>query len=675
MRLSNAQISHPGRSLILLRKEDADNLSLRAVYYKFEKENYSTGRDRHSESYGTGSLADLEDDGSAIYPQPFEVAGSEIVIPRAPICVPMSHAQMVAPNMSSMQPSSTLSHGFVPDGFCGSSTQSQFQSEIGNQRSTAPGSLDTGARQPQDMKKFRNHEPKQQKVPYTPEQVIVEQNLRDAGVLPSHSGGRTRHRARPKEESGGATQSHRLRKLPSLSSFLAKKNNVFKPRANQVPPLANRESRHGSSRGTISSHGAPSTQYRRDSGYYSTSSRGATSTLYSGDSLMLQGEPLIEIQGPYRVDCQTLHEPKFPGECDRMIPCNKCRYSNVHNLGWISSCLMLNEFKDELRVEHYHYNFKALDAAGNSALHYAAASGASYAHLKALILAGVPPCQQNTAKQNFLHCLPPYDTRSNDWDPNYFEVSLMELLDVLEQKDVFGQQDNHGQTVLHALTLHIIDPEMRKQIITKFTRSGFPPIVLDRFGSYATPNDPSWWTEIIDFPSDSVEDTASTSPLHPEASGAEWEGNLYDPIVQAYGNPQSFDRKSKDTILHVLSRVNVELSRSIQSSDVIKYIRDFVTKGANRNWHNAEGQTPLTAFISNKDLRGSETGATMAKYLDVLLLKESESVQLNEFNIDMMNRRGATALYEAAIRGQAHSVRSLIEAGANVNARLSKFDR
>jgi ankyrin repeat protein len=587
----------------------------------------------------------------------------------------MSDTQMVAANMSNMQLSSTLSHGFVPDSFCGSLSQSQFQSEIGDQSTTAPGSLDTDGRQPQDTKKFRNREPKEQKVPCSPEQNFTEENQHDAGVLFSNSGGRTRHRVRPKEETGSTTQSHRLKSFSSLSSFLAKKNNVFKSRANQISPLANRESGRCSSRGTISSYGATSTRTRRDSGYYSTSSRGTSSTLYSGDSFMSLGEPLTEIQGPYRIECQTPHEPKFPGECDGMQPCNKCRYSNVHNLGWISGSLMLNEFKDELRIEGHYYNFKALDAAGNSALHYAAASGASYGHLKALILAGVPPSQQNSAKQNFLHCLPPYDTRSNNWDPNYFEVSLMELLDLLEQKDVFGQQDNHGQTVLHALTLHIIDPELKKQIITKFTQSGFPPIVLDRFGSLAIPKDPSWWTEIIDFPRNPAEDTVSPSSLYLEELGTEWEDNIYDPIIQAYKNPESFNRKTKDTILHVLSRVNVELSGSIKSSDVIKYIRDFVANGANRNWHNAEGQTPLTAFVSNKDSRGSETGATMTKYLEVLLSKKSESVQHNEFNIDMMNRRGATALYEAAIRGQAHSVRSLIEAGANVNARLSKPEK
>jgi ankyrin repeat protein len=645
---------------------------LRSVYYKFEKENYSTGHDRHPESNCAGSPADVEAGGPTTYPQPFTVAVSERVVPRAPICVPTGHTQMAALNVSSMQTSSTLSHGFVHDCRYGSSTPSQIQSETGGQRLTAPGSLVTGLPL-ESSKKCRNRESKQQKLPCVPEQDFIERNLRDASVVLRHSGGRTRHRIRPKEDTGGTTESHRLKKLTSFTSFLPKKNNVSKPWANQVSPLANRDSGHYSSHGTISSRGVPSTQYLRDSGYYSTGSRGAPSTLYSIDSMTSQGEPLTEIRGPYRVDCHTPHEPKFPSEYRRMKPCNACRYSNIHNLAWISSCLTLNKFEGELRIERL-YDFEALDAAENSALHYAAASGASYAHLKALILAGVPPHQQNTSKQNFLHCLPPYDIGADDWDPNYFNVNLIGLLELLEPKDIFGQQDNDGQTVLHVLTLHITNPEVRKQIIGKFTQSGFPPIVLDRFGGYATSNDPPWWTETIDFPSDPAHDTVSTSSPDLEVLGTEWEDNPYDPIIQAYGNPHSFDRKTKDTILHALSRVNVEACGSIQSSDMIKYLHDFVTKGVNRNWHNAEGQTPLTAFIYNKDLRGSETGATMAKYIDVILWKDCEPFRNNEINVDMMNRRGATALYEAAIRGQAHSVRSLIEAGANVNARLSMPD-
>lgn len=90
----------------------------------------------------------------------------------------------------------------------------------------------------------------------------------------------------------------------------------------------------------------------------------------------------------------------------------------------------------------------------------------------------------------------------------------------------------------------------------------------------------------------------------------------------------------------------------------------------NLNWHNRDGHHPMSAFICNQNLRGNETGATLAKYIEYLLWKDDKHRDRNFINVDMMNRRGATALYEAAIRAQSLSVHSLIEAGANVNACL-----
>ena len=62
----------------------------------------------------------------------------------------------------------------------------------------------------------------------------------------------------------------------------------------------------------------------------------------------------------------------------------------------------------------------------------------------------------------------------------------------------------------------------------------------------------------------------------------------------------------------------------------------------------------------------------MAKYIDILLWKGGKHGDRNDINVNMMSRNGATALHEAAIQAQSDTVRSLIEAGANVNARLSK---
>lgn len=137
---------------------------------------------------------------------------------------------------------------------------------------------------------------------------------------------------------------------------------------------------------------------------------------------------------------------------------------------------------------------------------------------------------------------------------------------------------------------------------------------------------------------------------------------------------------TKDGALHALSRVNMEDEEaSSQRINILQYLKDFVSKGVNLNHHNRDGDHPLSAFICNRNQRtedqGIETGPTTAKFLEVLLWKNGKrgtSSDLNNINVDMMNRRGATALYEAATRAQPESVRSLIEAGANVNARLSK---
>jgi len=108
---------------------------------------------------------------------------------------------------------------------------------------------------------------------------------------------------------------------------------------------------------------------------------------------------------------------------------------------------------------------------------------------------------------------------------------------------------------------------------------------------------------------------------------------------------------------------------------MIKRLRYFITKGVNLNWHNNEGQTPLIAFICNQKLRGDETGATLAKYVDTFVWKgdkwkAGKHGDRNNINIDMMNRRGATALHEASVGAHFAVVCTLIQAGANVNARL-----
>jgi ankyrin repeat protein len=105
---------------------------------------------------------------------------------------------------------------------------------------------------------------------------------------------------------------------------------------------------------------------------------------------------------------------------------------------------------------------QALDKAGNSALHYAAISGASHAHLKILIEAGVPIYEQNTANETFLHCLRRRDAGTESDSLDCYQHGLVSLLESIDLKKIFGQQDNNGRTILHTFASHIMEPQLRE---------------------------------------------------------------------------------------------------------------------------------------------------------------------------------------------------------------------
>jgi hypothetical protein len=174
---------------------------------------------------------------------------------------------------------------------------------------------------------------------------------------------------------------------------------------------------------------------------------------------------------------------------------------------------------------------------------------------------------------------------------------------------------------------------------------------------------------------DTIFDTSSSSTLSLEQSDVpEFGDNAYHTIAEAYNKPHSFDNNTRDTILHSLAKLNTESGGIVHTKDIIQFLRHFVTEGVNLNWHNRDGHHPLSAFICYKGRRGSETGATLVEYLDALLWKDGKTGELNNINVNMVNGRGATALYEAAVRGEWESVQSLIRARANVNARLCRSD-
>jgi ankyrin repeat protein len=144
----------------------------------------------------------------------------------------------------------------------------------------------------------------------------------------------------------------------------------------------------------------------------------------------------------------------------------------------------------------------------------------------------------------------------------------------------------------------------------------------------------------------------------------------YEILGHALSDRSSYvDPETGDNVLHALAKLKLP-----EKGSLLQKVKHFASKNVDLNLHNRDRHSPLAAFIQERPCLGpenEETGATLSKYLDALLWKDTRHRVPNRINVNMRNRAGATALYYAAIRARPDSVRSLIEAGANVNARLN----
>lgn len=152
-------------------------------------------------------------------------------------------------------------------------------------------------------------------------------------------------------------------------------------------------------------------------------------------------------------------------------------------------------------------------------------------------------------------------------------------------------------------------------------------------------------------------------------------------VLQARHQPTYVDQ-SNDNVLHALSRLKAGndtlLNLGFTASDpstqrqgklILMSLEYFIPRGVDLNLHNRDGCFPLKAFICERPRGEEETGATLSKYLDAILWRDSKARIPNNVNVNLKDREGATALHAAAIRGRPDSVRTLIEAGGNVNAK------
>lgn len=455
MMLSSPIISNRGKHLIysLRRNDMPTDHSQRAVYYIFKRQGYSTGHDRWPESQYAGSPKDSEAGDPSKLPQPFSAAWDEGNIPRAEICVPLQADTTRTSTLPDTyvrnddylsQPASQCERvseenwestsSFDPIGFA--EEASLADSEVLSSDGTP--SIDCASDRAYGNKR-RNFSDAQE----MHEQAM--QHLRQPGPRVNiqqqqHGGGRRKYPDRMKDGLGHTKNYLRFKKLRSL--LLA-----------NPPPMA---------------HTIQEPLFADDDSGYHTGR--ATSSTHYTESVISEVESLSEFSN--RVICNIEHLPPFPLPDNDIQRCSTCGFSQIHHLAWVGRDLGLAEFKAGLPKDR---SLCALDAAGNSALHYAAASGASYAHLKALLDAGVPRDQRNTANQNFLHCLRPGNLCHDGLGLDCFGVSLLELLSLLvEPRDFLTQQDNDGKTVLHALALHMNKPRDRL-LIFKYVISRFAP--------------------------------------------------------------------------------------------------------------------------------------------------------------------------------------------------------
>jgi hypothetical protein len=235
-----------------------------------------------------------------------------------------------------------------------------------------------------------------------------------------------------------------------------------------------------------------------------------------------------------------------------------------------------------------------------------------------------------------------------------------------------------------------------------FDDAGNRSAVLDRFGR--TPHDivPLHYDchgQVIDaVPANSFHKTKESARVPGEMTTRESSGfadwrlrnvkqfKSQEVVVYARRYPAYVDAETGDNALHALSKLKSSNDTLLQlehfssrdtrvdlhkreGHQILLNLEYFLSKGIDLNLHNRDGSHPLKSYICDRPPEENETGATISKYLDTLLWKNCSERVSNDINVNMKDSEGAIALHSAAACGRPDAVRSLIAAGANVNAR------
>ncbi|KAH8647062.1 hypothetical protein BGZ60DRAFT_438046 [Tricladium varicosporioides] len=342
----------------------------------------------------------------------------------------------------------------------------------------------------------------------------------------------------------------------------------------------------------------------------------------------------------------------------REVPtCHHCGYSAIHNLSWSAQYHKLEVFKSELLLDSK-YDLVAIDSVGNCALHYAAAGGAKIEYICALIRAGIDPRRINTAGESFLHCLTPcFKQKEHDFETKIFptfKITLINLLNDLSRRcsGFFKWRDNGGRRALDAFVSRITEYDIKSQITQTLSDAGYA-VVMEGIQQSSQ----VCLQSLLNF---NLKESFNFNTIKQQLA--------MQVAHYASNDPSYIHPTTGDNILHALARFRLP-DPAIHATS----IRHFASLDVDLNRRNEDYDVPLSVLTKEPPIQEAaeeETGATISKYIDAILWVDPQKRVPSQANVNMRDREGLTPLYYSAMNARPDSVRSLIEAGANVNARL-----
>lgn len=302
-----------------------------------------------------------------------------------------------------------------------------------------------------------------------------------------------------------------------------------------------------------------------------------------------------------------------------------------------------------------------LDRFGNTSLHIAAACGAKYCQLQALIIENIDVNALNTARQTFMHVLNPDSLGPEEM------VSLRAQLH--QKRFKFYQRDVEGRLFLDVLTYRKMDP-------LDFARCWLQPLIRD-MGS-TTPyisnykqvkkifhesggDDDQWkilgWAEppwadhnASGFFGYFPHSNEVLKPPEPESHTLTEGENYTDRSGRGYVDTAAEDNPEPSN--------PGELQQQTSNGSHLDFVKHLLSVGVDVNGHDETGVTPLMAQLY------------CVPYQHAIV----QELLYSGADTDARERTGETALHIAVKLGNIVATRALLARGANVHTRNRKCE-